>query len=282
MSKTFLILDCHWLCYRAKYSMKDLSIESIPTGVVYGFLKDLITFSEMFHSTNFIFCWDSKYSKRQEIYPAYKQNRRDKEKTEEEQLYDIEFRKQIKKLRKIYLPKIGCSNIFQQKGYEADDIIASVCISIENKNDRGIIISADHDLYQCISPNISFYSPQKKEMITKAKFEKEYGLIPQQWITVKCLAGCNTDNVKGIKGIGEKYAIKYIIGEMKETTATYQKIRKLYSKYLLVNYPLVSLPYTGTKHFTIQPNNFSNNEWRSVGVKLGMKSIEKRNPFNAK
>ena len=232
----------------------------------------------MFHTTNFVFCWDSKTNIRQEIYPAYKQTRRDKEKTDEELAYDIEFRRQIKKLRRVYLPLIGCSNIFCQKGYESDDIIASLCLN-EFDGYSIIIISADHDMYQCLSPVVSMYNPQQKKMMTVQKFERQYGIKPHQWVRVKCLAGCTSDNITGIAGIGEKTAIKYLTHQLKETTKAYQKIESCYNMVIKHNTKFVQLPFKGTKTFKIKENNYNDAGWIAVCKKLGLKSIEKRNPF---
>jgi 5'-3' exonuclease len=282
MNPCFLVLDANYLCHRAKYTTGDLSIDDIPTGVIYGFLRDIITFTEKFDTTNIIFCWDSKTSKRWQIDHNYKQNRRDKKQTEEELKYDNSFREQIKKLRKIYLKQIGCANVFCQKGYESDDIIASVCKNLPEDN-QVVIITADHDLYQCIKPNVSIYSPQKRKTLTLQGFKKQYGILPRDWFAVKALAGCTSDNIKGCKGVGEKTAIKYILGTINKNSKIFEKLCNYnQSTEYGNNCKLVTLPFEGTKKFKLRENRFSNDGWVKVCKELGIKSMQKRSPLTKK
>lgn len=281
MNKSYIILDAPYLCHRAKYAMKDLSINSIPTGVIYGFLKDVITFTEMFHTKNVIFCWDSKTSIRQKTYPPYKQSRRDIEKTEEEKQYDVALRVQMKKLRKIYLPMIGFKNIFIQKGYEADDVIASICYNTMDSCNT-IVVSADHDLYQLLQINhVSIYNPQQKKMTTRKTFENEYGISPNSWAMVKAIAGCTSDNIKGVRGVGEKTAIAFLNNELKKTHKTFTAIKsfcwdKNSRPLFQTNMGLVDLPLKGTKVFKLQKDEISQEGWKAVCKKLGLKSIKDR------
>ncbi len=277
MSKKWLILDCNYLCHRAKHTTGGLSYENKPTGVIYGFLKTVISFQEQFDTPYIVFCWDSKVNKREEIYPAYKQQRKNKYKdmTDEEIQFEKEFRYQMKKLRSKYLHQIGFKNIFVQKGYESDDIIASICFNLPMM-DEAVIISSDKDLYQLIRHNVVCYNPQKNKILTLQGFKKQYGIIPEQWILVKCYAGCNTDEVAGIRGVGEKTAIKYIQGELKNHLKIYEKIHKQKSIFLKKNYPLVALPFKGTKNPYLQKDKVSKEGWRLVTKELGMKSIRNK------
>ena len=99
MLRRYLILDCNYLAHRAKHVFGDLSHEGSMTGVIYGFLKDLLILSERFNTQRFIFCWDSKSSKREKIYPLYKANRKAIEYTKEEQEFYKAFQNQMYLLR---------------------------------------------------------------------------------------------------------------------------------------------------------------------------------------
>ena len=279
MRKKWLVLDCNYLCHRAKHTTGGLSYENKPTGVIYGFLKTVLSFQEMFDTPYIVFCWDSRKNKRMDIYPAYKRQRKNKYKdlTDKEIQFEKEFRYQMKKLRRNYLHRIGFKNIFVQLGYESDDIIASICINLPMM-DEAIIISSDKDLYQLIRSNVSFYNPQKNKIITLQGFKKIYGIIPEQWIAVKCIAGCNTDEVAGIKGVGEKTVIKYLIGELKETTLAFQKIEKQKAKFIRRNYPLVCLPFKGTMNPILQKDIITTTGWNAVTEELGMRSIRNKIP----
>ncbi len=281
MSRKWLILDCNFLCHRLKHSMGGLSFEGGPTGIIYGFLKSIPIYQEMFDTPYIIFCWDSKSSKRQEIYPKYKLNRKIKQREmdEEELNFETEFRYQMKMLRLKYLPMIGFKNIFCQKGYEADDLIASFCLAIPDKN-QIVIITSDQDLHQCLTTNIFIYNPIKRKRMTLQGLHKQYGLKPHEWKMMKAIAGCSTDNVLGIKGIGEKTAIKYLTGGLSDASKAFQKINseigwKIYKR----NLKLVSLPFKGTKKYKLRKDELSADGWKQVIRKLGLKSIRDKVPM---
>jgi len=281
MNKKWLILDCNYLCHRAKYTTGGLSHENTPTGVIYGFLKSISPFQEFFNTPYVVFCWDSKYSKREEIFPAYKANRKNKYKDMDENTikFEKEFRWQIVQLRRIYLPAIGYKNIFVQKGYEADDIIASICFNL-SMLDEAIIISADQDLYQLIDPQISFYNPVKGKILTLQGFKKKYGIESHLWREVKIIAGCSTDGIPGVGGVGEKSAIKYLKNELKKTSKAYEKIEAKFGTNLHKrNYKLISLPFKGTKVFKLQEDKVTQRGWNSVMKELGMKSLRDKAPI---
>lgn len=276
MNRRYLILDCNYLAHRAKYAFGDLSEGGSPTGVVYGFLKDILSLRERFQTNRFIFCWDSKVSLRKQIYPAYKKKRMVKQQTEEEKAFEDAFQIQMKKLRTEYLPTIGYQNIFLQEGYESDDIIAVVCQAITPDLEEGVIVTADHDLYQLIRNNIICYNPQTKIQMTVGKFINTYGITPKQWIKVKAIAGCPSDNIKGIERVGEVIAIKYIQKELGKGCKAYRSIKTGWRSVVLRNRTLVELPYKGTKPVRLVQDRISQVGWNKVTKALNMKSIRYR------
>ena len=282
MNRLFLLLDCNYLCHRAWYSFgNDLSFRGKSTSVIYGFLKSISHFQELFNTPCVAFCWDSKASKREEIFPAYKSNRKDKYKDMDEDTIKLEkeFRWQMKMLRRKYLPAIGYKNIFTQKGYEADDIIASISFNLPML-DEAIIVSSDQDLYQLISPCVSLYNPVKGKILTPQGFKKKYGILPHEWKTVKVIAGCTTDGVPGIKGIGEKTAIKYLMGDLKRESKAYQAITSINTIHILKrNLKLVDLPFKGTKVPKLQKDEITQKGWNKVIKLLGMKSLRDKAPI---
>lgn len=282
MDKKYLLLDCNYLCYRARFSTGGLSHEGQPTGVIYGFLKTLSAFQDFLGTSDFIFCWDSNTSKRKKMYPEYKAHR-DRDYSPAEIEFDIVFRRQMKKLRTTYLPTIGFRNIFIQHDYESDDILASIALrnlqEYPMNGGEGVIITRDKDLYQCITHNVSVCDPQTNKILTMQGFKKLYGIEPYEWTMVKAIAGCITDNVKGVKGVGEKTAIKYLTGKLTEGVK-YFDITCPYGKFVFDrNLPLVELPMKGTKKFTLQEDELSEQGWKQVTSMLGMSSIRDRMPF---
>jgi DNA polymerase-1 len=280
--KKYILLDCNYLCHRAKHTTGELSYKGNVTGTIYGFLESLIGFQDLFNSCDFVFCWDSRTSKRKEIYSEYKANRQRKEYTKEDMEFDKAFRKQMSKLRTTYLPMIGFKNIFIQKGYESDDIIASICNNNEKRknNNEIVIVSSDSDLFQCVSYCTSLYNPQTNKMLTLQNFKRQYGINPVRWGLVKSLAGCVTDNVKGIKGVGEKTAVKYLLNKLKKDSKAYKSISspegiKIFNR----NKELVILPFKNTNTFRLRKDNLSEIGWKKVTDMLGMKSIRNKMPF---
>lgn len=275
MNQMYLILDCNYLAHRAKYIFGDLSDKGSATGVVYGFLKDLLILRDKFQTNHFVFCWDSQVSKRQHKLPTYKQQR-EKVLDEDGQEFETAFRQQMVLLREQYLLTIGFRNIFMQPGYEADDIIAAVCQNL-NPEDEGIIVTADQDLYQLIRHHITWYNPRTKEHLNVSKFRKRYGIKPKQWVDVKAIAGCHSDNVPGVKGVGEKTAIKYLRRELNTSYKTYQAILNGWDSIVKRNRQLVKLPLKGTMSPHLRKDKVTQEGWNEVTKSLGMKSIRYRN-----
>lgn len=275
MSNTILVIDCNYLGYQALYTMGNLSSNDIPTGIIYGFLSRIASLSQEFDTDKFIFCWDSRFSKRKEMFSNYKSKRRSKDESREAKTKRMAAYRQFTKLRRRILPAIGFSNIFIQKGYEADDIIASV-VSADYDNTY-IIISADKDLFQLIQHNIMMYNPSKQVLMTQKRFIKEYGVSPHKWVTVKAIGGCKTDDVPGIPGIGESSAIKYIRGDLPKKSKKYKDIRKNSDNILRINVPLVKLPLKGCSKRFSRPD-FSTEElsvkaFRKICSKYDMQSL---------
>ena len=225
----------------AKHAMSDLSYDDKKSGVIFGFFRQILFLAKKFETNNFAFVWDSPASLRKEIYPEYKENRKKIERTKEEIEDDIIAFKQFSLLREEILPKLGFSNIFMLPGYEADDIIAQVC---KDSVSEIMIVSSDNDLYQLLTEEVCIYDPRRKDFYTKENFLADYEIVPGDWKRVKGIAGCTSDGVQGIRGVGEKTAIKYLLKKMNPVSKSYEEIRAfLKSDEYARNLQLVTLPY---------------------------------------
>lgn len=235
-----LIIDCHAICHALKHTIGDLSYEEQKVGVVFGFLKKLLSLSKEFNSNSFIFCWDSKKSYRRDIYPDYKKR---KPISSDELNFERFAFKQFVELRIKTLPLFGFKNNFIQTGLEADDIIAVIT---QNYVKQFIIVSGDNDLYQLLSDSVSIYQPKKKKYITQESFAKEFDISSTDWAKVKQIAGCRSDTVEGIAGVAEKTAIKFLTGKLGTKTKVYDRI--INGQYIINrNEALVRLPFINTK-----------------------------------
>lgn len=245
-----VIIDGGFISAQARFSLGFAqTTDGIKTGIVFGILYRLLSLSQFLHSNQFIFTWDSKHSLRKKMYPSYKGNRHNKMNPEEWEEFLL-FKEQVTSFRKKVLARLGFRNTFIQNGYEADDLIASIC------KDVGpcFVFSADSDLYQLLNPSVTMVIPnkgrEKYRLFSQGDFEKKYGISPAKWWRIKALAGCSSDNVKGIHGIGELTAIKYVSGQLVRG-AKYDLIRNNLRTYTR-NVPLVRLPFKNVKKFKIR------------------------------
>lgn len=275
--KTVVILDVSNLAYRSLYTTGDLSYEDMATGVLYGIFRDILFFLEKFSTTHMVFCFDSGTWRRKRIYKGYKSGRLRKlgEMTDEEAQVRTDLRQQIKKLYEKWLPEIGFHNLFKEDGYEADDIIASVCGSYPDL--WKAVISTDQDLFQLLDENTVIYNPVQKKLINQHTFESTYGISPSSWAMVKAIAGCSSDDIPGIKGVGEVTAIKYITGQLPPSTKTYQSIKEGHTT--IENYAqLTQLPFPGCPEYKIREDSVDRKKWDGVMYEMGMESLCGRFP----
>jgi len=275
MNKPTLIIDSNAMAYRSLYIMGDLSNNNNPTGVIFGFLNQVFKYCKLYKTTDIVFCWDSKESLRRLLYYAdYKAGREKKRKElsgkEKKNMY-LAFQ-QFDLLRKEVLYDLGFRNIFHKRGYESDDLIACVPRSISG---NFIIFSNDGDLLQLIDNNVSYYNLGTNKVIDIKGFIKEYEIEPKQYAEVKAITGCSTDEVPGVKGIGEKKAINYILD--RGTEKDKQKI--LAFKDIDRNRKLVYLPLENIK-LKINKNKFIANKFVDVFHEYNFKSFLEMSYFN--
>lgn len=262
---TWVLLDCNFLVYRAHYAMPTLSVDGKATGATFGFLRDLRTFQDLWAPCRFVFAFDGGIAKRREILPGYKQKRKpatDEQKEIREAIYS-----QIKRLRTKILPRLGYRNILWTQDYEADDQIAAACKAIPD-DDSAVIVSADQDMWQLITANVYCYNPITSRSVTFQSFYKKWGLDPSLWVHVKAAAGCRSDEIPGIKGVGELTAAAWYRG----TLSSGDKAKKL-EKQLDIqtrNLKLVRLPFPGTPWPEWHKDVANETRWRKVCKRLGL------------
>ena len=246
-----ILVDANSICHQMKHGMADLSWEEKKVGILFGFLRQLLSLAKKFGENKFVFAWDSRTSVRNQFFPGYK-GRRKKDKTPEEKELDDLAYVQFNALQHELLPEIGIVNNFWQEGYEADDIIASIVHC--NKKEKIVIISTDEDLYQLLSENVTMYSIRKKQEYTHHNLWKDYHIPPQDWVDVKSIAGCGSDDVPGVVGVGEKTACKYLNRQLSVVHKTYRSIKES-TELIERNLKLVTLPYPGTNKIVIKGDN---------------------------
>lgn len=211
---SLLILDGRHLLWRASSSY-ELTVENVEglaefTGGIYGFMRMALTVWEKLGArAQVVVAWESDYGpeKRLQISPVYK--RRPEDKTEVRVDRSIILDQQAK-LQEI-LSLLGIRQA-KANGWEADDVIAALCESV----DPAVIVdilSGDRDLLQLVSPNVTLIRPMMRgeyKHETPATIMEEWGVAPERILDMKALAGDSGDNVAGVPGIGLKTAAKLV------------------------------------------------------------------------
>ena len=269
---TVLMVDMGYVCSRAFYATGHLSFDGRGTGVALGVIETIELCRERFAVDRTALAFDYGIGQRRVIYPQYKANRRVSQ-TDEEKLLRAEYIKQLKWVPAVFR-RLGYRNLLRQRSYEADDVIASVAKRLE-ADDRGIIVSADQDLWQLIRANVVCFDPRTKKVMDRDSFVREWGLDPALWSHVKSLAGDPSDNIEGIRGVGLKTAVKYFVspGELSE------KKRDLINNSIGIynrNLQLIRLPFEGTDKFDLRDDELTAERRAWVMERLGAGGVRWR------
>ena len=175
--------------------------KGFPTNGLYGLVNMLNKIIKEENPKYMLVAFDKGKTFRHEKYKEYKEGR-------------IKMPEDLGKqfvVAKELLPKMGIK-CFEIDNYEADDIIGSYAKIISDTNNEGLIVSSDKDLLQLIDKNNTVKLLKSKDyiMMTEDEFKKEYGIAPIKMIDLKGLMGDPSDNIPGVKGIGEKTALKLL------------------------------------------------------------------------
>ena len=113
-----------------------------------------------------------------------------------------------------------------------------------------------------IRPNIHFYDPARETYYTPESFYEKKEWHAHKWHLVKSLAGCNSDNIEGIPGIGEITAIQYLRRELAKDSKRFMEIQSPEgSEIFLRNLDLIQLPHKKTKQFKLQSPTYNKHEF---------------------
>jgi len=265
-----LILDSNYLGHQARYAFRELNAMGTPTGVIFGFLSRVLHLGQMFHTNDVVFCWDSSTSLRKRLYPEYKAHRKPATPELAKEL-EVAFR-QFRILREQVLPRIGFRNVRMQDGYEADDLIARM---VHDELGEFVVVSADEDLYQLLQGNVRVYNPSSKLIMTRGRLYEEHGVSPSEWLRAKVVAGCRSDNVSGVPGVGMATALKWVKVELPSTSKTVGKILTFINdkEAVSLNTKLVTLPFEGTEAVPHVADSFSVRNFCQICGHYGFESF---------
>ena len=139
-----------------------------------------------------------------------------------------ELRSQFDRIRQ--LMRCFSVPIFQVEGYEADDVIGTLCRGAEEQKIETVILTGDTDTFQLVSPWVRValhYSIQDRKVYDENEVRARYGgLTPAQQPDLKALKGDSSDNIPGVPGIGDKTAVKLMV-EFGSLEGIYQNVNKV-------------------------------------------------------
>ena len=174
---------------------------------------------------------------------------------------------QATELRTDILPRIGFNNVYHQEGKEADDLLANIVLY----HDAVLIISGDTDLYQLLDL-CDIWHPTTNSLWTAAKFHKTYGVHPEMWAHVKAVGGCSSDDIPGVKGVGEKMAIKFLTKTLGEHTKAFKAIKEN-DDLIKRNLTLTELPIGGPRFLPIKADALRMDEFKLLCEELWFDSF---------
>lgn len=207
--ETFLIVDGNSIMNRAFYGLNlktNMTAAGVYTNAIYGFLNIYWMITNKFNPIHTAVTFDiSKKTFRNDMYKEYKGTRRG---------MPDELRPQMDIIKEI-LTALNIPIIVKEH-YEADDILGSVAKINTKNNIHTYILTGDRDAFQLISPYTSVIIPTTKlgkteySTYTEELLEERLHIKPFQVVDVKSLMGDSSDNIPGVKGIGEKTAYSLI------------------------------------------------------------------------
>ncbi|KJU86317.1 DNA polymerase I [Candidatus Magnetobacterium bavaricum] len=185
--------------YRAFFAIRDLSnSKGFPTNAIYGFVNMLFKLIKGRNANAIAVAFDSAQpTQRHRLYPAYKAQRPHPPDELIAQLAPIRDILQALDVKTFAIP-----------GVEADDILATVARRVAAEGSTVYIVSSDKDLLQVLAPRISIYDPVKDVELDVQHVLRRFGLPPGRVPEVMALTGDTSDNIPGVKGVGEKTAIE--------------------------------------------------------------------------
>ena len=126
--------------------------------------------------------------------------------------------------------------VIRQAGYEADDLIGTLARKGEVEGLDVVIVTSDKDMFQLLTPKTRIYDPVKDKWFGEADSQARFGVEPARVVEIMGLMGDTSDNIPGVKGIGEKTAVKLItqFGTIEELLSRIEEVTPVKTKNLLL------------------------------------------------
>jgi DNA polymerase-1 len=200
--KKFFIIDGNAYIHRAYHALPPLSTSNNQqVNAVYGFIRLLLKIKSSFAPDYIAVCFDyPSKTFRHEMFKEYKANRKP---LDEALISQMPLAREAVEALNIYKVEI--------QGYEADDLIATIAKHNKESSVQTVVVTGDKDILQLTEDeSVLIWNDSKDIMYDSAKVEEKYGVKPKQLLDIFAMTGDMSDNVPGIKGIGEKTALKLL------------------------------------------------------------------------
>lgn len=218
-----VILDSHGIIFRSFYALRDvLTVRRTgePVAAVFGYANSLLTVFNELKPTHVIAAWDaSAETFRKQVDENYKATRRA---TPDELVPQFDRVREL--LDAFHIPLV------ERAGFEADDILGTFARQAADQGIDTVIVTLDNDIVQLVEPHIRVYMYRLYQrdyvMYDEEAVREKWGFEPRQMIDYKSLVGDTSDNIPGVKGIGEKGA-KALIEEWGSLEAMIEHLEEL-------------------------------------------------------
>ncbi len=202
-----VIVDGMNIAHIARHSGSVMTYKKQRTEVIKVSLAMIMRYIDIFEPDRLLVVWDGgRDLERMKLYPEYKQNR-NKELTATEKI-ELKFFKEQVVLLKECLATLLLTQ-YEWVDREGDDYIYNI-IKYTNLNCKDhpfefTVVSSDKDFYQLLAlfPNVNVFNPIKKTIVNRSNFDKEFGFPYSHYLDYKALVGDPSDNLPGVKGVGD-------------------------------------------------------------------------------
>lgn len=203
------LIDGYALIYRAFFAMINRPLRTSRgenTSAVWGVANFVHRLFERHKPTHIVWVHDAGSSFRTDTYPEYKATR-EKLSEDMQQDFDRSVERVDQLLRAFRIPLVTV------EGYEADDVIGTLATAAAGQGFRCVIVSGDKDFYQLISDDIMLLNPGRggpsavdETLVDVTNASERLGVAPERVIDYLALVGDSSDNIPGVKGVGDKTA----------------------------------------------------------------------------
>src|ERR671910_2437393 len=207
------LIDGYALIYRAFFAMISRPLRTSKgenTSAAWGVVNFLLRLREKYRPDYVAWINDAGTSFREERFAEYKSTR---EKLDQE--LQADFDRSVERICDL-LEAFGIP-VVAIRGYEADDVIGTLAHAAANQGIQAVIVSGDKDFYQLVSPGIALLNPGRggpaavdEVWVDESNAADRLGVPPSQVVDFLALVGDSSDNIPGVKGIGEKGAQKLL------------------------------------------------------------------------